>query len=109
VRLVQALDRRRRVTAVPFQKPGTPEAHGLTVADCERAAWAIPPDGHRYPGAAGINVTLAAMAGTRLPWLVYRLPGVRQGQDWLYAWVARNRSRFPGVTPHCEQHPADCR
>jgi predicted DCC family thiol-disulfide oxidoreductase YuxK len=109
VRLVRALDRRRRVTAVPFQKPGVPEANGLTFADCERAAWAVTPDARGYPGAAGINVALSTMLGARLPWLVYRLPGVRQAQDWLYSWIADHRHRFPGDVPYCEQHPAECR
>lgn len=108
MRLVGVLDRRRRVTAVPFQKPGAPEAHGLTTADCERAAWAITPGGGAYPGAAGINVALSAMLGNRLPWMVYRLRGVRRVQDWVYAWVARHRSRFPGDTPYCDQYPDDC-
>ena len=109
MRLIKALDRRRRVTTAPCQKPGLPEDNGLAVADCERAAWTITPDGRRYPGAAAFNVAVAAMLGNRLPWLVYRLPGIRHVQDWLYAWVARHRYRFPGDKPHCEQHPDECR
>jgi predicted DCC family thiol-disulfide oxidoreductase YuxK len=109
VRFVRWLDRRRRLTIVPFQKPGVPAAHGLTVADCERAAWTVTPDGRRYPGAAAVNVALAVALGTRLPWVLYRLPGIRQLQDLIYALVARNRTRLPGDTPYCEQHPDACR
>ena len=48
VRLLEALDRNRRVTAMPFQKSGVPASVGLTLEECEAAAWAIAPDGDRY-------------------------------------------------------------
>lgn len=108
VRLVRALDRRRRVTAAPFQRPGVPAAHGLTLAQCEAAAWAVTPDGTIYPGAAAVNVVLAVALGTRLPWLLYRLPGAGWLQDRLYDWVVRHRHRFPGDLPYCQQRPEEC-
>ena len=108
MRLVRALDRHRRVTPVPFQKPGLPEAHGLTVADCEAAAWAVTPDGRRYPAAAAVNLTVAVALGTPLPLWLYALPGSRQAQERAYDWVAANRSRFPGDRPYCEQFPEEC-
>lgn len=109
VRIVRALDRGRRITAVPFQKPGAAAAHGLTIPQCEAAAWAITPDQRRHPGAAAINVALAVALRTRLPLWVYAIPGIHQLQDAAYAWIARNRSRIPGDTPYCEQHPEECR
>jgi predicted DCC family thiol-disulfide oxidoreductase YuxK len=105
---VQALDRHRRVTAIPFQQPGYPERAGLTLAECEAAAWAISPDGSRYRGAEAINMTLAVALGTRLPLRLYRLPGIRRLQDAVYEWVARHRSRLPGDEPYCRQHPEQC-
>ena len=105
---MEALDRRRRVTVAPFQKPGAPEAHGLTVAQCERAAWAITPDGRRHRAAAAINLAGAVALGTALPLRFYALPGVRALQERVYAWIAANRGRFPGDTPYCEQHPEEC-
>ncbi len=93
---------------VPFQKPGAPAAHGLSVAQCESAAWAVTPDGRRYPGAAAINLALAVAFGTRVPVWVYAIPGLKQLQDSAYAWIARNRSRLPGDRPYCEQHPEEC-
>ncbi|MDP9374494.1 MAG: DUF393 domain-containing protein [Chloroflexota bacterium] len=108
MRLVRALDRRRRVTAVPFQKPGAPEAHGLTYRQCEEAAWAIAPDGRRHRAAAAINLTGAVALGTALPLWLYALPGVGAIQERVYRWVAANRGRFPGDTPYCEQHPGEC-
>ena len=81
MRLVRALDRHRRVTAVPFQKPGAPAAHGLTQAECEASTWVVTPDRRRYPAAAAINLTLAVALGMGLPLWLYPLPGVRQLQE----------------------------
>lgn len=110
VRLVQALDRGHRVTVAPFQQPGVMEEHGLSIAQCEAAAWALAPAPRpmRYRGAGAINLALSVALGTPLPLRIYELPGMRQIQDAAYSWVARNRHRFPGVTPHCVQFPDDC-
>ena len=108
MRLVRALDRHRRVTAVPFQRSATLAAHGLTVADAEAAAWAIAPDGRRYRGAAAVNAALGTALGTGLPLRLYALPGLRRLQDRVYDWVATHRHRFPGDPPYCDQQPADC-
>lgn len=102
------LDRRGRVTTVPFQKPGVPEAHGLTLAECEAAAWAVAPDGRRYRGAAAINAALAWALGRPFLLRLYALPGLRQIQDGVYALVAALRRHLPGVTPYCQQHPEEC-
>jgi predicted DCC family thiol-disulfide oxidoreductase YuxK len=109
VRLLKALDRNRRVTAVPFQKSGVPASVGLTLQECEASAWAIAPDGGRYRGAEAANALVAAALGTTLPLLVYYLPGIRQLQDSIYSVVASNRSRLPGDQPYCAQQPAECR
>ena len=108
MRLVQALDRHRRVTVVPFQKPGTPESYGLTVAASEAAAWAIAPDGTRYRGAGAIDMALAVGLGFGLPYWLYRVLGVGWVQDRVYNWVVANRHRLPGDTPYCDQHPDAC-
>jgi predicted DCC family thiol-disulfide oxidoreductase YuxK len=109
VRLLKALDRNRRVTAVPFQKTGVPASVGLTVEECEATAWAIAPDGGRYRGAEAVNALVATSLGTAVPLLLYYLPGIRQLQDFFYSIVASNRSRLPGDRPYCAQHPVECR
>src|ERR687893_3247503 len=53
VRLIETLDRNRRVTAVPFQKTGTPASVGLTLEECKASAWAIASNGGYYGGAEG--------------------------------------------------------
>lgn len=102
------LDRRQRVRVLPFQKPGVLGTYGLSQTQTEAAAWAITPRGNRYEGAAALNLTLAVALGTRLPYLVYRLPGVRQAQETLYRFIARNRHHIRGVVPYCKQHPEIC-
>lgn len=92
----------------PYQRPGVPEAHGLSRAQCEAAAWAVTPDSKRYPGAAAINLAISVALGTPLPMLFYSAPGVKRVQDAVYGWVARNRGRLPGDTPYCRQHPDEC-
>jgi predicted DCC family thiol-disulfide oxidoreductase YuxK len=109
VRLLKALDRNRRVTAVPFQKSGTPASVGLTLEECKASAWAIAPDGGRYRGAEAVNAVVAAALGTAVPLLLYHLPGIRQLQDFVYSLIASNRNRLPGDRPYCAQHPAECR
>ena len=102
---VARLDRHERVRFVPYQAPGVLDAYGLTAAEADAAAWAFPASGGRLRGAEAVNAALAAALGTRLPLAAYRLPGVRRLQDAAYAWVARNRRRFRGVTPWCVAHP----
>jgi predicted DCC family thiol-disulfide oxidoreductase YuxK len=93
---------------VPLQQPGAPEAHGLTVAECERAAWGIAPDGTKYRGAGAVDMAVAVALGSSIPYRLYTLPVMRQVQDRVYAWIAMNRGRLPGDTPYCEQHPEEC-
>jgi predicted DCC family thiol-disulfide oxidoreductase YuxK len=109
VRLLETLDRNRRVTAVPFQKSGVPTSVGLTLQECKASAWAIAADGSRYRGAEAMNALVACALGTAVPLLVYYLPGIRQLQDFIYSLIASNRSRLPGDRPYCAQHPAACR
>ena len=109
MRLLKALDRNRRVTAVPFQKSGTPASVGLTLEECKASAWAIAPDGDRYRGAEAVNALVSVALGSAVPLLVYYLPGIRRLQDFIYSLIASNRSRLPGDQPYCAKRPAECR
>lgn len=108
VRLVRALDRRGRITVLPFQKPGEPERHGLTVAQCEESVRAITPDGFTFRAAAAASLTAAVALGLPLPLWLYAIPGVERLQESIYQFVAHNRSLLPGDTPYCAQHPEEC-
>ncbi|MGF1471223.1 MAG: thiol-disulfide oxidoreductase DCC family protein [Rubrobacteraceae bacterium] len=109
MRLIKRLDRNRRVTAVPYQKPGVPASFGLIEEECRTASWAIAPGGRRHRGAAAVNLAISVALGTRLPYFLYALPGVRPAEDFVYGWVARHRYLFPSDTPYCKQHPEECR
>lgn len=101
------LDRRGRVEARPLQMPGAPEWVHATRSECrDKVRW-LGADGRPRSGAAAINAALAAALGTRLPSTLYRVSA--GPQERLYDWVAANRSRLPGTTPHCRAHPEDCR
>lgn len=109
MRLVEALDRDRRVTAVPYQKPGVPASAGLTTEQCEKAVWAVSSEGQRYRGAGAVNASLAVATGAVLPLLVYTMPGIRQLEDFAYYLIAASRNKLPGVKPYCKQYPEECR
>lgn len=64
--------------------------------------------GDVYSGAEAANAAVSAAVGTRIPLLIYRIPGIRALEDAIYRWVAGHRYRFPGTTPYCESHPVAC-
>ena len=51
--------------AFPFQKSGVPQSYGLTVAQCERAARVISPNGRIYQEAQAVNAALDAILATQ--------------------------------------------
>lgn len=105
---VKRLDRSDRVEIVPFQNPDRRESLGLTLAQCEAAAWTVRPDGARHRGHAAILDSVGwALGWPGLVRLAY-FPGAEPLMRLVYAWVARNRHRLPGRTPHCQKHPEDC-
>jgi predicted DCC family thiol-disulfide oxidoreductase YuxK len=108
VRAIERLDRKQRITALPYQMPGVPASVGLSAEECRNAAWVVTPGGYRYRGAGAVNLALAVALGTKLPYAFYRLPLIKSAQDRAYDWIAANRRRLPGDEPHCSQHPEEC-
>lgn len=106
---LKALDRNRRVTAVPYQKPGVAEEFGLSLEECKAAAWTMTPDGQRHRGAGAINRALTVALGIGFPHTLYEIPLVGRIQDFAYDWVAANRHRLPGDESYCSQDPDQCR
>ncbi len=95
------VDRRARFAIEPFQQLDLP-ALGLTVDDCEAAAWFVTGSGARHAGAQAISVALRSGAAGWPP--IGRLlaaPGIRLLAAVVYRWVSANRYRLPGGTPHC--------
>ncbi len=104
-------DCRGRIDVLPWQTPGLLERAGLTAAQCAEAVWLVYPDGRQYRAAAAANRTLHELGGIwRVLSLLYAVPGIRQFEDAVYRWVARNRHRLPGASAACAiQQTADDR
>ena len=103
---LRRLDRHERVDIRPFQAPGVPASIGASAQECQDAVQWLGPDGRRRAGADAVNAALSLLCGTRFFAGLYRpTAGL---QEAAYQWIAANRFRFPGVTPHCTALPGDC-
>lgn len=108
VTALAGLDRTGGIEIRPFQQPGTAHLLGLSESQMRESSWWRDASGAVYGGAEGINAALSSALGSRLPLLVYRLPGIGAVQRLVYRYVATHRYRFPGTTPYCESHPVAC-
>jgi predicted DCC family thiol-disulfide oxidoreductase YuxK len=106
--LLVRLDRRHRVSTVPFQGQGVAEQSGIPARDLAESVYWLDDDGAKYSGAQAANAALSAALGNDLPLRIYRVPGMRRLQEAVYRWVADNRHRLPGTTPWCTSHPDSC-
>jgi predicted DCC family thiol-disulfide oxidoreductase YuxK len=102
------LDRTGNVRTEPLQGAGVAERLGIAPSQLLDSVRWLDSSGAVYSGAEAVNAALSAALGTRLPLLIYRIPGVRQVQEVVYRWIANHRYRFPGTTPYCESHPVAC-
>lgn len=78
--------------------------YGLTAEDGMAKAWYLD-QGHVSGGAEAINAAMRLIWWAKPFSYLYRLPGLRHIQDWIYQWVADNRHRMPGGTAECEIEP----
>ena len=101
-------DRTGNVETEPLQSAGVAERLGIPHEQVLEAMRWLDSSGAVYGGAEALNAALSVALGTRLPLLIYRIPGIRFIQDAVYRWVADHRYRCPGTTPYCESHPAAC-
>jgi predicted DCC family thiol-disulfide oxidoreductase YuxK len=102
------LDRTGELKTEPLQGAGAAERLRIQPSQLLESVRWLDSSGDVYSGAEAANAALSAALGTRLPLIVYRLPGIRSLQDAVYRWVADHRNRFPGTTPYCESHPVIC-
>lgn len=108
VYLVLSLNRTGDLRIEPLQGPGVAERLGVSPAQLLDSARWLDQSGAVHSGAEAMNAAVSSAIGTRLPLMLYRIPGIRFVEDVIYRWVVAHRYRFPGTTPHCESHPASC-
>lgn len=101
-------DRTGNLETEPLQGPGAAERLGIPNDQLLDAVRWLDRSGAVYTGAEAANAAVSVALGTRLPILIYRVPGIRHAQNAVYRWVAGHRYRFPGKTPYCESHPVAC-
>jgi predicted DCC family thiol-disulfide oxidoreductase YuxK len=92
----------------PLQRAGTAERLGIAPKHLMDSVRWLDSSGRVSAGAEAVNAAVSAALGTRLPLLVYHVPGIKAVQEAIYRWVAGHRYRFPGKTPYCESHPVAC-
>lgn len=102
------LDRTGRLKTEPLQRPGTAERLGIPASRLLESVRWLDSSGEVYAGAEAASAALSVALGTKLPLIVYRIPGVKWLEEAMYHWVAAHRHRFPGTTPYCESNPTAC-
>jgi predicted DCC family thiol-disulfide oxidoreductase YuxK len=101
-------DKTGDVATEPLQGPGVAERLGIPQDQVLEAMRWLDSSGAVYTGAQAWAAAWSVALGTRMPMLIYRLPGIRFAQDVVYRWIANHRYRFAGTTPYCESHPVAC-
>jgi predicted DCC family thiol-disulfide oxidoreductase YuxK len=101
-------DRTGTLETEPLQGAGVAERLGIPRDRVLESMRWLDSSGAVYSGAEACNAAVSVALGTRLPLLIYRIPGIGCVQDAIYRWIAGHRYRFPGKTPYCESHPIAC-
>lgn len=101
-------DRTGNLETEPLQGAGVAERLGIRDDQLLEAMRWLDASGAAYTGAEAWAAAWSVALGTRLPLLIYRIPGIRFVQNVVYRWVADHRYRFPGTSPYCESHPVAC-
>ncbi len=102
-RRLLALARPAAIELRDFQLPGALAAFpALTLAECMQAMVLVTPDGRVMRGAQAVVEALATRRGLAFARALYGVPGLRALTDAAYAWVARNRYRWFGRAPACD-------
>jgi predicted DCC family thiol-disulfide oxidoreductase YuxK len=106
--LLLKLNRTGELRTEPLQGAGAADRLGISPSELLESVRWLDSSGAVYSGAEAANAAVSVALGTRLPLMIYRVPGIRSLQEAVYRWVADHRYRFPGATPYCESHPVAC-
>lgn len=108
VDLLLRFDRTGRIRTEPLQGPGVAERLGIAPDSLLESIRWLDASGAVYSGAEAANAAFSAAVGTSITLGIYRIPGIRFVEDFIYRWVADHRYKFPGKTPYCESYPTAC-
>jgi predicted DCC family thiol-disulfide oxidoreductase YuxK len=104
--LLGKLDHDNRLTWIPCQHlSGDDEPARL----CQTSVVAIDNDGQITIGPQAFASIAGMLVGSAIPLRIATLPGIRTMLGLGYHGISLIRSRIPGVSPWCDQHPEDCR
>lgn len=107
IRLLDRMDRHKRLELLAAQRPGVEAATGVTAEQAATAVWTIAGD-ERARGAEAIALAIGVALGTPIVVAPFRLRPVAAVLGRAYGWVATNRRRFRGDVPWCAQHAGSC-
>ena len=106
--LLVKLNRTGDMHTEPLQRAGTAERLGIPQHRLMESVWWLDSSGRVYGGAEAANAAVAAGLGTKVPLLVYRIPGMRSAAGHHLPVGRRPPLPLPGTTPYCESHPVAC-
>lgn len=93
---------RHKIAITPWHDvPELLEQHNLSLEDVLTQVWFLTPDEQVWGGAAAVNQCFRYIWWARPLAVLYRIPGLRHLQDWLYRWIADHRHLMPGSTATC--------
>ena len=108
VRYLKNRDKRNQIEAIPCQIAINDPKYGLTEGDCAQSIWAYTSDGRQAAGDQAAMLIASVMVDRTWPVTFGKLPLIKQALRFGYRTIARNRYRFPGDTPACQQDGFDC-
>jgi predicted DCC family thiol-disulfide oxidoreductase YuxK len=103
---IERRDHDRRVAWLPCQAT---RAGGGSGRMCDRTVVSITPEGNVDTGARAMGRILTVVTGSPWPYRLATMPILCPLLSMVYAIIARVRSRLPGGTPWCDEHPEECR
>jgi predicted DCC family thiol-disulfide oxidoreductase YuxK len=95
VELVSRLNRTGELQTEPLQSPGAAERLGISPSQLLDSTRWLDSSGVVYCGAEAMNAAMSSAIGSRLPLLLYRIPGIRFIQDAIYRWWSHTVAGSP--------------
>jgi predicted DCC family thiol-disulfide oxidoreductase YuxK len=97
--LLVNVNRTGNLQSEPLQSLGAAERLNTPPARLLESVRWLDSSGATYSGAEAANAALSSAIGTKLPLMIYLIPGIRFVEDAVYRWIADHCYRFPGTAP----------